>query len=126
MKIEINKKFLTNYCYDKIIILINDFFTMKKTRENKSKKNLLFYIIIILLFLLIWEKPIVIFAEFSSTFYSETQEPIKDYLDFSYLGFAIQVIIGSLAAILFALRRYYSAIISRVKRSITKKRDSSK
>tara|TARA_B110000014_G_C19839519_1_gene435224 strand:- start:238 stop:537 length:300 start_codon:yes stop_codon:yes gene_type:complete len=99
---------------------------MKKTRENKSKKNLLFYIIIILLFLLIWEKPIVIFAEFSSTFYSETQEPIKDYLDFSYLGFAIQVIIGSLAAILFALRRYYSAIISRVKRSITKKRDSSK
>ena len=98
---------------------------MKKTRENKSRKILLFYIIIIFLFLLIWRKPIVMFAEFSPTFYPETQEPIEDYLDFSYLGFAIQVIIGSLAAILFALRGYFSSIISRVKRSITKKRDSS-
>jgi|TARA_B100001013_G_C24541069_1_gene414680 hypothetical protein len=100
-------------------------FTMGKTKKNKSRKYLSFHIIIFLLFLLISQKPIAIFAEFTPTFHFETKNSPEDYLDFSYLGFAIQIIIGSLAAVLFALRRYYSSIISRVKRSITKKKDSS-
>ena len=48
---------------------------------------------------------------------------IEDYHDFSYLGFAIQIITGSLVAVLFALRRYCSTIIYHVKRSISGKRN---
>ena len=38
-----------------------------------------------------------------------------DYLDFSYIGYMIQILIGSLFATLFALRRYYGSIISFMK-----------
>ena len=34
------------------------------------------------------------------------------YLDFSYIGYIIQIAIGGLVGVLFALRRYYSSIVS--------------
>ena len=50
----------------------------------------------------------------AKTFPEKNLERIVEhaYLDFSYMAYIIQIAIGGLVGVLFAVRRYYSSIIS--------------
>ena len=48
----------------------------------------------------------------------------QDYLDYSFLGYVIQILIGSFAAMLFVLRRYLYKVTNFIKNLFSNKEDT--